>query len=81
MEGERLFREHERLHSEHMRMLGEGDDPTRTARRSEVVHVVADEGEEALRRAWSAYRRDRIEPTPHAQVRTSSAGPVFRNEP
>jgi hypothetical protein len=44
----------ERLHAENMRLLGEAVEPTGTR---EVVHVVGDETDEALWRAWQARAR------------------------
>lgn len=43
----------ERLHAEHMRLLGQAEP---TATKCEVVHVVAESEEALLWRAWSAYR-------------------------
>ncbi len=43
----------DRLHAENMALLGER--VTRTNAQRSVLHVVHDEGEEALWRAWRAY--------------------------
>ena len=47
----------ERLHAEHMALLGKRDDPTRTVRTREVQHLVGDEQEEELWEAWHARGR------------------------